>query len=331
MKISAWRWGGPVGGPSGRRLSGRLSGRFSGPFSGLFGSLATAAVFFAASLLPGAGAGASVARAEEMPRLDNRDPNGDLRVGNPIAMRGAAADAMLEQISAIEYRQLVADATAQRRLLSQTDSRVRRVQSVVDSLMPYALKWNDRSRNWNWEINVVRAPRLDAYCMPGGKVVVFTGLLERLRPSDDEIAMLVGHEIAHALRQHARVMIDERMLREYRGTLSAPQLFGITDFDFDTGVGFPDVRYSADDEREADVIGTEIAARAGYDPRAALAFWQRVAALDRRMPVELAAAHPITAARLDDLRRRQVDMLALYAKAIHRSVNDLPAYVSRVN
>jgi predicted Zn-dependent protease len=296
-----------------------------------FGGAAILAACLAASVVPDAAAAATAARAEEMPHLDSRDPNGDLRAGNPIAMRGSAADAMLEQIASIEYRQLVADATTQRRLLPQTDARVKRVQNIVDSLMPYALKWNDRSRNWNWEVNIVRAPRIDTYCMPGGKVAIFTGLLERLRPTDDEIAMLIGHEIAHALRQHARVMIDERMLREYRGTLSAPQLFGITDFDFDTGVGFPDVRYSADDEREADVIGTEIAARAGYDPRAALAFWQRVAALDRRMPVELAAAHPITTARLDDLRRRQADMLALYAKAIHRSVNDLPAYGTRVN
>jgi Zn-dependent protease with chaperone function len=307
----------------------KLTGR---PFAGrLLGGLFAVAACLAASLMLGAAAGASVASAQEMPRLDNRDPNGDLRVGNPMAMRGAAADAMLEQIAAIEHRQLITDATAQRRLLPRTDSRVKRVQAVVDSLMPYALKWNDRSRNWNWEVDVVRAPRLDAYCMPGGKVVIFTGLLERLRPSDDEIAMLVGHEIAHALRQHARVMIDERMLRQYRGTLSVPQLFGITDFDFDTGVGFPDVRYSADDEREADVIGTEIAARAGYDPRAALAFWQRVAALDRRMPVGLAATHPITGGRFDDLRRRQVDMLALYAKAVHRPVSALPSYGSRLN
>lgn len=301
-------------------------------------SLLACVASLAASIAPGAQASATVARAEELPRLDSRDPNGDLRVGNPMAMRGPAADAMLEQIAAIEYHQLVADATTQRRLLPHADSRVRRVQAVVDSVMPYALKWNDRSRNWHWEVNVIHAPRLDAYCMPGGKVVIFTGLLERLRPSDDEIAMLVGHEIAHALRQHARVMIDERMLRQYRGTLSAPQLFGITDFDFDTGAGFPDVRYSADDEREADVIGTEIAARAGYDPRAALVFWQRVAALDRRMPVELAATHPITANRFDDLRRRQADMLELYAKAVHRPVNELPPlstprhpYGSRVN
>jgi predicted Zn-dependent protease len=289
--------------------------------------LAMIAASVVASIMPGA----RVAHAEEIPRLDSRDPNGDLRVGNPMAMRGPAADAMLEQIAMIEYRQLIADATAQRRLLPQTDARVKHVHDVVDNLMPYALKWNDRSRNWNWEVNLVRAPRVDAYCMPGGKVVVFTGLLDKLHPTDDEMAMLIGHEIAHALRQHARVMVDERMERLNRGTLSAPQLFGIGDFDFDTGEGFPDVRYSADDEREADVIGTEIAARAGFDPRAALGFWQRVESLDRRMPVELAAAHPITAGRLDDLRRRQPDMLALYAKATRRPVDSLPAYHARLN
>ena len=289
--------------------------------------LAMAAASVTAFVVPGAGA----VHAEEIPRLDSRDPNGDLRVGNPMAMRGQAADAMLEQIAMIEYRQLIADATTQRRLVPQTDARVKRVHEVVDNLRPYALKWNDRSRNWNWEVNLIRAPRIDAYCMPGGKVVVFTGLLDKLHPTDDEMAMLIGHEIAHALRQHARVMVDERMERLNRGTLSAPQLFGLGEFDFDTGEGVPDVRYSADDEREADVIGTEIAARAGYDPRAALGLWQRVESLDRRMPVELAAAHPITSGRLDDLRRRQTDMLAIYAKATKRPLDSLPAYHTRLN
>ncbi len=248
-----------------------------------------------------------------------------------MSMRGPAADALLEQIASIEYRQLLVDATAQHRLLPQTDARVRRMRQVVDNLKPYALKWSDRSRNWSWEVNLVRAPRVDAYCLPGGKVVVFTGLLDKLRPSNDEMAMLIGHEIAHALRQHARMLIDERAASLYRGTVSAPQLFGIGDFDFESGDGFPDVRYSADDEREADVIGTEIASRGGYDPRAALAFWQRVARLDRRGSVELAQAHPITASRLDDLRRRQPDMLALYAKAVKRPLDSLPPYRMRIN
>ena len=258
------------------------------------------------------------ARADLPPQIDSRDPKGDLRVGNPMAMRGQATDGMLEQIARIEYRQLMTDAATQHRVLPQSDPRVRRVKSVVDDLIPYALKWNDRARKWNWEVNVIRSPRLDAYCMPGGKVVVFTGLFDKLRPSDDELAMLMGHEIAHALRQHARVLLDDRSLTGYRGTLSAPQLFGFSDFDFDSGTGFPDLRYSADDEREADVIGTEIASRAGFDPRAAMTLWQRIATIDRRMPVELAETHPITPARLDDLRRRQSDMFSIYTKAIGR-------------
>ncbi|CAM2139270.1 M48 family peptidase [Pararobbsia alpina] len=266
------------------------------------------------------------AHAAEAPaQVDSRDPTGELRVGNPMAMRGTTTDAMLEQIAGIEYRQLMADAALQHRVLSPSDPRVRRVRGIVDALTPYALKWNDRARRWNWEVNVVRSPRLDAYCMPGGKVVVFTGLFDKLRPSDDELAMLMGHEIAHALRQHARVMLDERTLSRYRGTLSAPQLFGFSDFDFDTGTGFPDLRYSADDEREADVIGTEIAARAGYDPRAAMTLWQRVATIDRRMPVELAESHPITNARLDDLRRRQSDMFVIYAKSLGKGTGKVPA------
>lgn len=263
--------------------------------------------------------------SEAAAQVDSRDPTGELRVGNPMAMRGPTTDAMLEQIAGIEYRQLMNDATAQRRVLPPTDPRVRRVRAMVSDLAPYAIKWNDRARKWNWDINVVRSPRLDAYCLPGGKIVVFTGLFDKLRPNDDELAMLIGHEIAHALRQHARVMLDDRLLSRYRGTLSAPQLFGFSGFDFESGTGFPDVRYSADDEREADVIGTEIASRAGYDPRAAVTVWQRVASLDRRLPVELAETHPITTARIDDLRRRQSDMIVLYAKSLDRSAGRLPA------
>ncbi|HTJ93413.1 MAG TPA: M48 family metallopeptidase [Pararobbsia sp.] len=266
------------------------------------------------------------AHAADAPgQIDSRDPTGELRVGNPMALRGPATDAMLEQIAGIEYRQLINDASLQHRVLAPTDPRVRRVRDIVGDLAPYALKWNDRARKWSWEVNVVRSPRLDAYCMPGGKIVVFTGLFDKLRPSDDELAMLLGHEIAHALRQHARMMLDEHAPSRYRGTLSAPQLFGFSGFDFDTGSGFPDLRYSADDEREADVIGTEIAARAGYDPRAAMTLWQRVATVDRRMPVELAETHPITNARLDDLRRRQSDMFVIYAKSLGKDAIRMPA------
>ncbi|WP_158601830.1 M48 family metallopeptidase [Pararobbsia silviterrae] len=277
------------------------------------------------------------ARAAEAPAADSRDPTGELRVGNPMAIRGAATDAMLEQIASIEYRQLIGDALAQHRALAQTDPRVRRVRGIVDDLTPYAFKWNEHASKWTWEVNVVRSARLDAYCMPGGKVVVFTGLFDKLRPTDDELAMLIGHEIAHALREHARVMLDASMLSRYRGTLSAPQLFGYSDFDFDSGSGFPDLRYDADDEREADVIGTEIASRAGFDPRAAVTLWQRIAAIDHRMPVELAETHPITMARIDDLRRRQPDMLAIYEKAAHRGFEQVreskrtPKVTSKLN
>lgn len=279
----------------------------------------------ALALLPAALASAAAYAVDASPQADSRDPKGELRVGNPIAMRGSATDGMLEQIATIEYRQLISDATSQHRVLAQSDPRVRRVRSIVDALVPYALKWNDRARKWTWEVNVVRSPRLDAYCMPGGKVVIFTGLFDKLRPSDDELAMLIGHEMAHAMRQHARVMLDGGIVSRYRGTLSAPQLFGIGDFDFDSGSGFPDLRYNGDDEREADVIGTEIAARAGFDPRAAVSLWQRVATIDRRLPVELAETHPITPARLVDLQRRQPDMFTIYAKAIGHGQGKSPS------
>jgi predicted Zn-dependent protease len=166
------------------------------------------------------------------------------------------------------------------------------------------------------------------YCLPGGKIVIYSGLIDKLRLNDNEIGMMAGHEIAHALREHAR----DRLGRQQAAQLSAgtvPQLFGFVDMG-STQLGIGEqllaMRYSPADETEADVIGSEIASRAGYDPRAAITLWNKIDAATRRSDNGFIWMHPYGSNRRQDLLKRMPDMMPLYAKAIGKTVDQLPNY-----
>jgi predicted Zn-dependent protease len=140
--------------------------------------------------------------------------------------------------------------------------------------------------------------------------------------------MMIGHEIAHALREHAR----DRLGRQQAAQLSTgtiPPLFGFADIS-STPLGIGEqllaMRYTPADETEADVIGSEIASRAGYDPRAAITLWKKIDARTRRTPNGFIWMHPYDAARVHDLMKRLPDMMPLYAKAIGKTVDQLPNY-----
>ncbi len=156
-----------------------------------------------------------------------------------------------------------------------------RVHSIVDKLIPYSLKWNERAKNWKWAIAVIRSPDIRMYCLPGGKIVIYSGILDRVRLNDNELAMLLGHEIAHALREHARERLGEQQAAQLDSSGTIPQLFGLADLGVaPLGIGSQllEMKYTPTDETEADVIGSDIASRAGYDPRAAITLWDKLAA-----------------------------------------------------
>ena len=294
-------------------------------------ALAFALVSFSAAANTGPASSPAVASAAGAGTPKAYNPSQEIRFGDAAAFRNLVPPAMLEQQAAAAYRQLIAAAAARKKLLPVSNYQVKRVRMMVQKLIPASLKWNERAKQWHWEVNVIDSPRIDMLCLPGGKVVVFTGLLNRLRPNYNELGMLIGHDIAHALREHAREKLGQLQAMQM-GAGTIPQMFGMADLGaspLGIGAALLDIRYSRADETEADVIGTDIAARAGFDPRAGVTLWNRLAALRPRSSVELLARHPYSASRIADLKRRQPDMLALYAKAIGKTVDTLPFYRTR--
>lgn len=257
-------------------------------------------------------------------------PNQQLRFGSYAVFRNLIPPPLLEAQAADEFQQIVYGAQHADRLYPDTDARVIRVRTILDKLIPYSLKWNERAKNWKWDIAVIRSPDIRMYCLPGGKIVIYSGLLDRVRLNDNELGMLLGHEIAHALREHARERLGEQQAAQLDSSRTIPQLFGLADLGATVlGIGSQllEMKYESTDETEADVIGSEIASRAGYDPRAAITLWDKLAAATRSNREQgYIYVHPYTPARRQDIMKRLPDMLQLYAKAIGKTVDALPDY-----
>ncbi|WP_241991352.1 M48 family metallopeptidase [Paraburkholderia sp. RAU2J] len=257
-------------------------------------------------------------------------PNTQLRFGGYMVFRNLIPSPMLEAQAAEEFSQIAYGAEHANRLYGDADAHVTRVRSIVDRMIPYSLKWNERAKNWKWDVEVVRSPDIRMYCLPGGKIVVYGGLLDRVRLNDNELGMLIGHEIAHALREHARERLGQLQASQLDSTGTIPQLFGLADLGAaPLGIGsrLLEMKYESTDETEADVIGSDIASRAGFDPRAAVTLWDKLAQATRGDRERgFIYVHPYTPARRQDIIKRLPDMLPLYAKAIGKSVDALPDY-----
>ena len=257
-------------------------------------------------------------------------PPQQLRFGSYAVFRNLIPSPQLEAQAADEFQQIVYGAQHAERLYPDTDARVIRVQTILDKLIPYSLKWNERATNWKWQIAVIRSPDIRMYCLPGGKIVIYSGILDRVHLNDNELGMLLGHEIAHALREHARERLGEQQASQLDSSGTIPQLFGLADLGAPVlGIGsqLVEMKYTPTDETEADVIGSDIASRAGYDPRAAITLWDKLAAATHSSRNQgYIYVHPYTPARRADLMKRLPDMLQLYAKAIGKTVDELPDY-----
>lgn len=253
-----------------------------------------------------------------------------LRYGGYMVFRNLIPSPILEAQAAEEFGQIVYGAEHANRLYSDTDPHVTRVRSIVDRMIPYSLKWNERAKGWKWDLAVIRSNDIRMYCLPGGKIVIYGGLLDRVRLNDNELGMLIGHEIAHALREHARMRLGQLQERQLDSSGTIPQLFGLADLGMaPLGIGsrLLEMKYESTDETEADVIGSEIASRAGFDPRAAVTLWDKLAlATGSSREHGFIYVHPYTPARREDIIKRLPDMLPLYAKAIGKSVDALPDY-----
>jgi predicted Zn-dependent protease len=260
-------------------------------------------------------AGLAIAAGVPAMAQTSKDNDGGVTVRRPSLMRNLVPAAKLEQAAVEQYGQLRAQATSRNSLLPADDPVTKRVQRISQELMPFTKKWNPRANDWQWEIAVIKTPTVNALCMPGGKIAVFTGILDALKLTDDELAVVLGHEMAHALREHARARTAKVTLTNV-GTLAIGLVIGGNVGELARqGGGLLTLKFNRDDERDADLIGLELAARAGYDPQAGITLWEKMAQVAKGAPPTWLSTHPSG----EDRKQRTKDALKqvtpLYEKA----------------
>ena len=223
----------------------------------------------------------------------------------------------VEQAAAAQYRQMRQQAAQQKALAGDDDPQLVRLRAIARRIIPHTYEWNERARRWSWEVSLIGSKELNAFCMPGGKIAFYYGILQKLQLSDDEVAMIMGHEAAHALREHARERMGKTAAtRIGAGLLS--QLLGLGgtgDALLNVGGELLTLKFSREDESEADLVGIELAARAGYDPRAGVTLWQKMAEAGKSAPPAFISTHPSGPTRIGDIEANLPKVLPLYERA----------------
>lgn len=247
----------------------------------------------------------------------NTTSGGAVGVQRQQYMFSMLSSAQLEQMYAQSYREML-DKAAQAGKLDRNSALARRVDNVTRRLIAQTPAFRADALSWHWETNLILSDELNANVGPGGKIIVYSGLIQRLALSDDELAAVLGHEIARALREHSR----EAISRAYGAELAkqgAVALFGLgeagnqlADVAIQYGMTLPNSRGH---ENEADLIGLELAARAGYDPNAALSLWAKMGQAGNGAPPEFLSTHPASSTRIANLRAAIPRVMPLYDQA----------------
>jgi predicted Zn-dependent protease len=230
------------------------------------------------------------------------------------------SEAQVEQGAAEAYQTELSGAQ-QKGALNVDQKQVARVRTIANRLIPQTTAFRADAKDWKWEINVQKTDELNAYCMPGGKIMVYSGIIDKLQLSDAELAAIIGHEIAHALREHTR----ERVSRAYAEQVGLGVLAAVTG----AGEGAMQIAgavsqvtfglpHSREQETEADRIGLELMARASYDPNAAIVLWQKMAQQTGGSGSDFLSTHPSSSNRIADLQANLPKVLPLYQAASKR-------------
>jgi predicted Zn-dependent protease len=261
---------------------------------------------------------AAAASASLLSGCETVDTTKEGTVGVDRQQRMMVSSAEVQAGAQKAYSQMMAEAQ-KKGVLDRDAGQVQRVRSIVNRLVPQTTTFRPDAQKWPWEVHVISIDEANAWCMPGGKMAIYTGLIQKLQLNDDEIAAVMGHEIAHALREHARERVSRQMGTQMAVGI-AGALFGIGDLGQGLGNMVADVTLNLPNSRlhetEADRIGVELAARAGYDPRAAIQLWQKMAkGSSGGQPPKWLSTHPSHEDRLKDLQTYAEKVLPLYQAA----------------
>ena len=262
---------------------------------------------FAAALL-GAGAAALVPAAWAREGVE---------VGKESQFSKLVPAEKVEQAAAQQYLQLQQQASDKRALAPDNHPQVVRLRAIAGRIIPFSHEWNPRAKDWRWEINLIGSKQINAFCMPGGKIAFYYGILDQLKLNDDEVAAVMGHEMAHALREHARERMGKTAAT--RGAIEiGSAIFGLGNagrLAADMGGQLLSLKFGREDESEADLVGLELAARAGYDPRAGVTLWQKMAAANKGAPPQWLSTHPAGKTRIKDIEANLPKVAPLFARA----------------
>ena len=216
-----------------------------------------------------------------------------------------------------QYKQMLQQADGKRALIPAENTQVQRVRYIAQRIIPFAPECNERARDWQWEVNVLGSRQINAFCMPGGKIAFYYGILSELQLDDDEVAVVMGHEISHALLEHAREQMGKKMVTSGGLRLGAALLGlgNVGDMAAQVGANLLGLKFGRDDESEADSLGLIMAARAGYDPRKGVTLWQKMMGGNKNAPPAILSTHPAGPTRIQDIEGKLSHVLPMYEAA----------------
>lgn len=248
----------------------------------------------------------------------NTTEGGAIGANRKQRMSTLLSEAEVEKMASSAYAEEAGKARQQGKLNTNA-AMTARVRQIANRVIPKVSVFRKDAAGWKWEVNVMENPELNAYCMAGGKIMFYSGIIEKLKLSDDEIAQIMGHEISHALREHSR----ERMSEAYTKQMVLNGVSVFTGGRYDGALGLANqvseiaisLPNSREHESEADMIGLELAARAGYNPNAAVSLWKKMAAASQGQAPQFLSTHPSHSTRIQDLQNKIPLVMPLYESA----------------
>ena len=235
-----------------------------------------------------------------------------------VADMAGADSATLNVAAAQGFNKTIQEASANK-TLDTSSATYRRINSVFSRLKPYGDQINQTGQKFNWQLAVLKSDQVNAYVAPGGKVVFYTGIVNKLNLTDAEIAAVMGHEMVHALEEHSKNKIGAQALTNLAlnsGLSAAGNNVGqlgaaAAQLGSQVGVGLP---YSRSLESQADQGGLLLMARAGYNPQAAITLWEKMNKLDGAGGSSFLSTHPSNSQRIEAMRKNLPAAQAIYNK-----------------